>query len=251
MKQLDRPDPDAELKVMIKGIYEEHECRYGYRRIRDELSNRGLKVNHKKVIRLMKELGLKSLVIKKYRSYKGEVGKVAPNILNRNFKAEKPNEKWVTDITEFKLFGEKLYFSPMLDLFKGEIITYTIGSRPTYSLVSTMLEQSFERLTGKDILLIHSDQGWHYQMKKYRSALIKHGITQSMSRKGNCYDNAVIESFFSTLKSELPYLKEFESVEHFKFELEKYINYYNNKRIKAKLKGMSPVQYRAHALKAA
>jgi len=139
----------------------------------------------------------------------------------------------------------------MLDLFKGEIITYTIGSRPTYSLVSTMLEQSFERLTGKDILLIHSDQGWHYQMKKYRSALIKHGITQSMSRKGNCYDNAVIESFFSTLKSELLYLKEFESVEHFKFELEKYINYYNNKRIKAKLKGMSPVQYRAHALKAA
>ncbi|MEH7080427.1 IS3 family transposase [Bacillus velezensis] len=252
VKKLDCPDPDAGLKEMVKAIYEEHECRYGYRRIRDELTNRGLKVNHKKVVRIMRELGLKSLVkIKKYRSYKGEVGKVAPNILNRNFKAEKPNEKWVTDITEFKLFGEKLYFSPMLDLYNGEIITYTIGSRPTYSLVSTMIEQSFERLIEKDTLLIHSDQGWHYQMKKYRSALIQRGITQSMSRKGNCYDNAVIESFFGTLKSELLYLKEFESIDHFKIELEKYINYYNHKRIKAKLKGMSPVQYRVHALKAA
>ncbi len=108
----------------------------------------------------MKELGLKSLVrIKKYRSYKGKVGKIAPNILERNFIVEKPNEKWVTDITEFKLFGENLYLSPMLDLFNGEIIAYTIGSKPTYSLVSKMLEQSFQRLTKEDELLIHSDQG--------------------------------------------------------------------------------------------
>ena len=136
------------------------------------LRNRGHKVNHKKVQRIMKELGLKCLVrMKKYRSYKGTVGKIAPNILDRNFKAKKPNEKWVTDITEFKLFGEKLYLSPMLDLFNGEIITYTIGSRPTYSLVSTMLDKAFERLTEEDKLLIHSDQGWHYQMKQYRHAL--------------------------------------------------------------------------------
>ena len=137
VKNFDRPDPDAELKTLIQAIYDEHEGRYGYRRIRDELRNRGHKVNHKKVHRIMKELGLKCLVrMKKYRSYKGTVGKIAPNILNRNFQAEKPNEKWVTDITEFKLFGEKLYLSPILDLFNGEIITYTIGSRPTYSLVS-------------------------------------------------------------------------------------------------------------------
>ncbi|UPM55907.1 IS3 family transposase [Gottfriedia acidiceleris] len=252
VKNLDRPDPDAELKVLIKAIYVEHEGLYGYRKIRDELTNRGNKVNHKKVQRLMKVLGIKSLVkVKKYRSYKGKVGKIAPNILNRNFQASKPNKKWVTDITEFKIFGEKLYFSPMLDLYNGEIITYTIGSRPTYSLVSTMLEQSFERLTASDKLLIHSDQGWHYQMKQYRSALIKRGITQSMSRKGNCYDNAVIESFFSIMKSELLYLKEFKSVQHFKQELAKYIDYYNNKRIKAKLKGMSPVKYRVHAQRAA
>jgi putative transposase len=146
------------------------------------------------------------------------------------------------------LFGEKLYLSPILDLFNGEIITYTIGSRPTFSLVSNMLNQAF---TGEENLLIHSDQSWHYQMKKYRKSLSERGITQSMSRKGNCYDNAVIENFFGIMKSEFLYLKEFESVGHFKNELEKYIEYYNHKRIKAKLKGMSPVQYRVHALIAA
>ena len=200
----------------------------------------------------MKELGLKCLVrMKKYKSYKGTVGKVAPNILNRQFTAEQPNEKWVTDITEFKLFGEKLYLSPVLDLFNSEIITYTNSSKPTYSLVSEMLEKAFERLSEEDELLMHSDQGWLYQMKQYRHALQKRSITQSMSRKGNCYDNSVMENFFGIMKSEFLYFKEFESVEHFKLELEKYIEYYNNKRIKAKLKGKSPIQYRTHAQQAA
>ena len=154
----------------------------------------------------MKELGLKCVVrMKKYKSYKGKVGKIAPNILNRVFTAEAPNEKWVTDITEFKLFGEKLYLSPVLDLFNGEIITYTIGSRPTYSLVSEMLEQALERLPEDHQL-------------------------------GNCYDNSVMENFFGIMKSEFLYLKEFESVEQFKVEFEKYITYYNTKRMKAKLK---------------
>jgi len=252
VKQFGREDKDEALKSLIQEIYNEHEGRYGYRRIKDELTNRGQKVNHKRVQRIMKELGLKCLVrMKKYRSYKGTVGKIAPNILERNFKAEKPNKKWVTDITEFKLFGEKLYLSPMLDLFNGEIITYTIDSRPVYSLVSTMLDQAFQRITDKDELLIHSDQGWHYQMKKYCKALKERGITQSMSRKGNCYDNSVIECFFGILKSEFLYLKEFKSIEHFKKELKKYIDYYNNKRIKAKLKGLSPVQYRVQTLQAA
>jgi putative transposase len=252
VKTFGRPDKDAELKTLIQAIYHEHKGRYGYRRIKTELKNQGHKVNHKKVQRLMSELGLKSIVrMKKYRSYKGDVGKTASNILDRNFKAEKPNEKWVTDITEFKLFGEKLYLSPMLDLFNGEIITYTIDSRPRYTLVKTMLEQAFDRLKDKDKLLIHSDQGWHYRMPQYQHALKEHKITQSMSRKGNCYDNAVIENFFGILKSEFLYTQEFDSVEHFKQELAKYIDYYNHKRIKAKLKGMSPVQYRTHALEAA
>ncbi|TSI04709.1 IS3 family transposase [Lysinibacillus sp. BW-2-10] len=251
VKKMNRPDPDAELKAEIQTIYKEHEGRYGYRRIRDELANRGQKVNHKKVQRIMKELGLKCIVrMKKYKSYKGRVGKIAPNILDRNFTAEAPNEKWVTDITEFKLFGKKLYLSPVLDLFNGEIITYTIGSRPTYSLVSEMLEKALERLPAERQLLMHSDQGWHYQMKPYRHALKSRGIVQSMSRKGNCYDNSVMENFFGIMKSEFLYLKEFESVEQFKKELENYINYYNTKRIKAKLK-LSPVQYRTQFTQAA
>ncbi|CRK81789.1 integrase core domain-containing protein [Neobacillus massiliamazoniensis] len=248
----DRPDKDTELKRLIETIYHEHKGRYGYRRIKDELQNQGHRETHKKVQRLMNELGLKSTVrMKKYRSYKGDIGKTAPNILNRNFHAEKPNEKWVTDISEFKLFGEKLYLSPMLDLFNGEIIAYSIDSRPKYSLVKTMLDQAFERLTDEDKLLIHSDQGWHYRMPQYQHALKEHNITQSMSRKGNCYDNAVMENFFGILKSEFLYTQEFESIEQFKRELANYIEYYNHKRIKAKFKGMSPVQYRTHALKAA
>ncbi|MFY0521610.1 IS3 family transposase, partial [Lysinibacillus sp. UGB7] len=231
IKKMNRPDPDVNLKTEIKAIYEEHEGRYGYRRIRDELTNRGKKVNHKKVQRIMKELDLKCVVrMKKYRSYKGTVGKIAPNILDRKFTADRPNQKWVTDITEFKLFGEKLYLSPVLDLFNGEIITYTIGSRPTYSLVSEMLEKALKRLPEDHQLLMHSDQGWHYQMKQYRHALQKRGIAQSMSRKGNCYDNSIMENFFGIMKSEFLYLKEFESVEHFKKELDKYITYYNTKR---------------------
>ncbi|WP_341320794.1 IS3 family transposase [Solibacillus sp. FSL H8-0523] len=250
VKKINRPDPDAELKVEIQAIYNEHEGRYGYRRIRDELANRGQKVNHKKVQRLMKALGLKCIVrMKKYKSYKGTVGKIAPNILERNFIAEAPNEKWVTDITEFKLFGEKLYLSPVLDLFNGEIITYTIGSRPTYTLVSEMLERALEHLPEEHQLLMHSDQGWHYQMKQYRHTLQARGIVQSMSRKGNCHDNSVMENFFGIMKSEFLYLKEFENVEQFKEELEKYMSY-NTKRIKAKLK-LSPVEYRTQFTQAA
>ncbi|CAM4297428.1 IS3 family transposase [Bacillus albus] len=148
------------------------------------------------------------------------------------------------------MFGEKLYVSPVLDLYNSEIITYTIGSRPTYSLVSEMLETALERLPEDHQLLMHSDQGWHYQMKQYVRTLESRGIVQSMSRKGNCYDNAVMENFFGIMKSESLYINEFESIDHFKIELEKYVDYYNTKRIKAKLK-MSPVQYRAHLDQAA
>ena len=160
VKKMNRPDVDADLKAEIKAIYEENEGRYGYRRIRDELTNRGQKVNHKKVQRIMNELGLKCVVrMKKYKSYKGKFGKTAPNILARSFHTNAPNQKWVTDITEFKLFGEKLYLSPVLDLYNSEIITYTIGSGPTYSLVSEMLETALERLPENHQLLMHSDQG--------------------------------------------------------------------------------------------
>ena len=182
----------------------------------------------------MKQLGLVCRVrIKKYRSYKGEVGKIAPNLLNRSFYAEKPNQKWVTDVTEFSLFGQKLYLSPILDLHNGYLVSYTIFERPILSMVTTMLDKAFETIPDGTELILHSDQGWQYQHKQYQRMLRKKGIRQSMSRKGNCLDNAVIENFFGLLKSELLYLQEFRSMEHFKRELLDYLDYYNNRRIKA------------------
>ena len=210
-----------------------------------ELHNRGYKINHKTVQRLMKVLKIKSMVrIKKYHSYKGMVGKTAPNLLQRKFNATMPNQKWVTDITEFALNGNKLYLSVLLDLYNREIISYNISEHPVLNQVLDMLDKAFRKIPDNTKLILHSDQGWQYQHKKYQMKLKEKGIIQSMSRKGNCLDNAVIENFFGLLKSELLYLRKFTSMDEFRVELEKYIEYYNNKRIKSKLKGLSPVQYR-------
>ena len=252
VKRMVQEDKYATVKAKITELFHKHKGRYGYRRITDELHNQNFTINHKTVQRLMKELGLVCRVrMKKYRSYKGEVGKVADNLLDRDFRAEKPNQKWTTDVTEFQLFGQKLYLSPIMDLCSGDIVTYTLSESPNLLMVTTMLEQALKILPKKHNLILHSDQGWHYQHKQYRQMLAENGITQSMSRKGNCYDNAAMESFFGHLKSELLYLQEFESVEHFKRELIKYIDYYNNRRIKAKLKGLPPALHRQQALMAA
>lgn len=246
MKQLDKY---AGIKREIQIIYHENQGRYGYRRITMELHNRGYQINHKTVQRLMKVLNLKCMVrIKKYRSYKGQVGKIAPNIIQRNFQAEKPNQKWTTDITEFSLLGTKLYLSPILDMYNGEIISYSISNSPVLNQVMDMLDKAFEKIPDDTNIIFHSDQGWQYQHRAYQKRLKDKGIRQSMSRKGNCLDNAVMENFFGLLKSELLYLRDFSSIDDFKVELEKYIDYYNNKRIKEKLKGLSPVQYRIQSL---
>jgi transposase InsO family protein len=251
-KRLNRPDKYAEVKTKIENIYHEHKGRYGYRRIAKELKKHDIYHDPKTINRLMNEMGLKCEVrMKKYRSYKGNVGIAAPNILQRDFQANKMNQKWVTDITEFHLFGEKRYLSPVLDLCNGEIIAYSVMKRPVYQLVDDMLKQAVMSLRPEDQVILHSDQGWHYQMKKYQKTLKQYGITQSMSRKGNCLDNAVIESFFGLLKSELLYLQEFENIEHFEKELADYMHYYNRKRMKAKLKDLSPVEYRIQVLEAA
>lgn len=216
------------------------------------LRNRGYVINHKTVQKLMKKLGIVCRVrMKKYRSYKGEVGKVAPNLLARDFKAKKPNQKWVTDVTEFHLFGQKLYLSPILDLYSSDIVSYKISDRPVLSMVTSMLDEAFATISDDTGLILHSDQGWQYQHKTYQQMLEKKGIRQSMSRKGNCLDNAVMENFFGLLKSELLYLQNFESIEHFIDELIEYLDYYNNRRIKAKLKGLPPVIHRLQALMAA
>lgn len=213
------------------------------------MRNRGYTINHKTVQRLMKQLSLKCEVrIKKYRSYKGEIGKVAPNLINRDFHASAPNQKWTTDITEFSLFGTKLYLSPILDMYNSEIVSYNISDRPHLGQVMDMLDKAFAKIPDGTNLIFHSDQGWQYQHRVYQQRLKAKGICQSMSRKGNCLDNAVMENFFGLLKSELLYLRKFKDINEFKDELEKYIFYYNNYRIKGKLKGMSPVQYRTHSL---
>ena len=162
----------------------------------------------------------------KYASTKEEitVGKIAPNLLNRDFHADKPNQKWVTDVTEFNLFGEKLYLSPILDLHSSDLVSYTVSDRPVLSMVTTMLDEAFAKIPAGTNLILHSDQGWQYQHKQYQRMLREKGIRQSMSRKGNCLDNAVIENFFGLLKSELLYLQEFQSMEHFKQELIEYLD---------------------------
>ena len=245
-KALQGGEKDQHLKARIRQVFETHKGRYGYRRVTDEIRSQGVLVNRKPVQRLMQELGLKSCVrVKKYRSYRGECGPVAPNILNRQFKAQRPNEKWVTDVTEFKVAGEKLYLSPVLDLCTGEIIAYETAKRPHFKMVTNMLKKAFARLGPDDQPLLHSDQGWHYRMPGYQKRLAKRTITQSMSRKGNCLDNAAMESFFGTLKAEFFHLGRFDSIAELEAGLQRYIHYYNHERIKLKLKGLSPVQYRA------
>ena len=252
LKQMQKADKYASVKEEITAIYHENKGRYGYRRITEVLHSHGFAVNHKTVQRLMKELELICRVrMKKYRSYKGEVGKIAPNLLNRNFYADRPNQKWVTDVTEFSLFGEKLYLSPILDLHSSDLVSYTLSDRPVLSMVTTMLDKAFEKIPDGTNLILHSDQGWQYQHKQYQRMLHEKGIRQSMSRKGNCLDNAVMENFFGLLKSELLYLQEFKSMEHFKQELIEYLDYYNNRRIKAKLKGLPPAIHRQQALSVA
>ena len=243
-------DKYSEVKKMIDFIYHKHKGRLGYRRITILLRQSGFMINHKTVLRLMGILKLKSLIRrKKYKSYRGEQGKIAPNVLGRSFKAKRPNQKWATDITEFNVSGQKLYLSPIIDLYNQEIVSHELSESPNFKSVMNMLEKATKKTDKTKPLLLHSDQGWQYQMKHYQDFLKERKIKQSMSRKGNCLDNAVIENFFGTLKSELFYLNKYESTEHLKNDINKYIKYYNNERIKLNLNGMSPIQYRAHHCK--
>lgn len=247
LKRSQKVDKYEDIKLLISKIYHHHKGRLGYRRITLQINKMGYIINHKTVLRLMRELGIKSLIrIKKYKSYKGQRGKIAPNVLQGDFKAAKPNKKWATDITEFKVFGNKLYLSPIIDLFNGEIISYELSERPNFEQVIIMLKKSFKKVPSQTNLILHSDQGWQYQMKQYQQLLKEKGITQSMSRKGNCLDNAVIENFFGILKSELFYLNKYISITQLKKDIKVYIKYYNNERIKLNLNGMSPVEYRTN-----
>lgn len=257
-------DKDLDLKMMILDIFNKHNHRYGYRRITLELRNKGLIVNHKKVKRLMSVLNLYGLKPKaKYKSYKGSFGKAAKNFLltkvidtenhktyyKRNFTTESVNQVWLSDVTEFHIQSGKLYLSPILDLHNREIISYNISKSPNYEQVTDMLDKAFDKYEDLNGLKFHTDQGWQYQMCKFKEVLKDKGIIQSMSRKGNCLDNSPMENFFGKLKNEMFYGNEFKfkSLEQLKEAIDEYIHYFNNERITVKLKGLTPIQYRSQS----
>ena len=238
---------NVDISSEITTIFHENKGRYGVRRVHQELLNRGFPVNHKRVQRIMNQLGLAGKRPKeKYHSYKGEVGKVADNIINRDFSAEKPLEKWTTDVSQFKLSWGKCYLSPILDMNTNEIISYNLSLSPNMEQIKDMLSKAFERFPSVKGLIMHSDQGWQYQHEMYRKELQKHGIVQSMSRKGNCYDNCIMETFFGRLKNVMFYGFEraYTSFETFASAIDEYIAYYNNRRIQAKTKWMPPSKFR-------
>jgi len=241
-------DKHCDLKAKIREIFDRHKGRYGYRRVTAELRQQGLVVNHKVVQRLMGEMQLKSLVRpKRYKAYDGAASETAPDRLERDFTADEPNKKWVTDVTEFKVNNQRLYLSPVMDLYNREIVSYEIAERPLPVMIKNMLTKAFKRLDSGQRPILHSDQGWQYRMPAFRKRLRQSGVVQSMSRKGNCYDNAAMESFFGTLKCELFHLNKFETTEKLKEALHDYIRYYNVDRIKLALGGLSPVAFRMQA----
>ena len=247
MKQ-SKIDKYSDVKQEIEKIYTENKQRYGYRRIMYALRQNGNKLNHKTVHKLMRSMGLQGKRRKsKYKSYKGEVGKIAPNILNRDFETSKPFEKLATDVTEFAVCDDKVYLSPIIDLHNNEVISYSISTSPNFEQTREMLKGLFDKLPKGATPILHSDQGWQYQMKEFQRQLKIHNIMQSMSRKGNCLDNSVMENFFGRLKVEMFYGEKFQTVDEFVHCLKDYIHYWNNDRISLTLSGMSPVQYRTHS----
>lgn len=249
LQALKKPDRYAEVREMMHEIYHEHKGRYGYRPMHSALRKRGVQLCLNTVHKLMKEEGLKSIVRRKRKQYNhGNTNPKKPNVLNRDFKADKPNEKWVTDVTEFNVGGQRVYLSPVMDLYNQEIVHFTIGKNIRLPLVTTMIKEALSVLPESDKPLVHSDQGWQYSHPEYVQSLEKHDLIQSMSRKGNCWDNSVIENFFSILKTEMFNGVEFADADELIEAVKEYIVYYNTKRIKVGLGGLPPVEFREQAL---
>lgn len=246
------PDPQAELKTAIAQIFSDSKARYGHRRVHLKLVAAGWQVAKKTVLKLMRQLGLRcpSRRRRRYVSFQGEVGNTAPNLLERQFTADAPNQKWVTDVTEFRIGDEKLYLSPVMDLFNRQIIAHSISRSPNLGLTSSSLRAALATLDNGETPIVHSDQGFQYQHASWRSLLAEAGATQSMSRRGNCYDNAVMENFFGHLKEEAFHHVHHLTIDALEIAINDYIAWFNNDRISETLKGMSPVQYRTQALAA-
>jgi putative transposase len=200
----------------------------------------------------MRALGLKCKTRsrKRFNSYHAEIGTVAPNILERNFHAGAPNQKWVTDVTGFKVGEAKLYLSPVLDLYDRSIIAYSMSRHPTVEFVVASLRDAINQLPAGNSLVVHSDQGFQYQNACWRECLAHVNATQFMSRKGNCLDNAVMENFFGHVKEEKFHHDAFDGIDDLEREIHEYIAWYNQERVSTTLEGISPMQYRAHTLAA-
>ena len=238
---------NKDLLNVIIDIFEKNKGRYGVRRVHQELIHRGYHINHKRVQRLMRVAGLLGKRPKeKYHSYIGEVGKVADNLINRDFSTTAPLQKWTTDVSQFNFSWGKCYLSPILDMHTNEIISYDLAESPNLMQIQRMLTRAFERFPSLSGLVMHSDQGWQYRHEYYRSQLAEHDIQQSMSRKGNCYDNCIMETFFGRMKTEMYYgcEKDFKSFDEFRAAVAEYMDYYNNDRIQKKTKWMPPAKYR-------
>lgn len=250
--RLNRPDPQSGLKTAIVESFTRNRGRYGHRRIHIELVNAGFRVAKKTVLKLMRALRLRCVVRRKkrYSSYRGQMGKTAPNLLSRDFTATAPNQKWVTDITEFRIGDDKLYLSAVMDLFDRQIIAYRVGTSPNMELVLGSLKDATGELSRTQRPLIHSDQGFQYQHAKWRTMITQIHAIQSMSHKGNCLDNAMIENFFGHLKEELFHHTTYPSIHTLEAAIHDYIRWYNNDRISTTLNGLSPAKYRIHALAA-
>ena len=250
--RLDDPDPHADLKTAIAEVFTKNHGRYGHRRVHRELVRAGWQVAKKTVLKLMRQLGLACHVRqkRKYMSYQGQTGQVAPNVLDRDFTASEPNQKWVTDVTEFRVGDNKIYLSPVMDLFDRQIIAYSISRSPNLKMTNSSLRDALATLDDGQRPLVHSDQGFQYQHTSWRRLLHDAGATQSMSRKGNCFDNAVIESFFGHLKEECFHHVSYLNIDALTVALHEYIDWYNNHRTSEKLEGLSPVQYRTQTLAA-
>jgi len=262
-KRFDRKNQNQEFEQKILEIRKNNKD-FGYRRIYGELRKQGLIVNKKRVQRIIQKLGLQVISFtrksRKYSSYKGKVGKVAPNRIHRRFETHIPHQKITTDTSEFKYYEidekgrmniRKLYLDPFMDMCNREIISYGISQKPSAESIMDALNKTIEKTEDcKYRRTFHSDQGWAYQMKAYVRTLKENKIFQSMSRKGNCHDNSVMENFFGLIKQEMYYGVVYYSYEELKSAIEKYIKYYNEKRIKEKLGWMSPVEYRLSLLAA-
>jgi len=262
-KRFDRKNQNQEFEQKILEIRKNNKD-FGYRRIYGELRKQGLIVNKKRVQRIIQKLCLQVISFtrksRKYSSYKGKVGKVAPNRIHRRFETHIPHQKITTDTSEFKYYEidekgrmniRKLYLDPFMDMCNREIISYGISQKPSAESIMDALNKTIEKTEDcKYRRTFHSDQGWAYQMKAYVRTLKENKIFQSMSRKGNCHDNSVMENFFGLIKQEMYYGVVYYSYEELKSAIEKYIKYYNEKRIKEKLGWLSPVEYRLSLLAA-